>query len=116
MPRGPDDLIHGETVALVEPAADGEEHQLFRVRHLDENLIRDILRTVPVQFIVADCGEKLNWIPTQERFEFWKTIRPHIADPMKPIQLDRFPNQVACTASEWRGRAGECLILLEKRH
>ena len=87
-----------------------------RVRHLDENLIRDILRTVPVQFIVADCGEKLNWIPTQERFEFWKTIRPHIADPMKPIQLARFPNQVACTASEWRGRAGECLILLEKLH
>jgi hypothetical protein len=87
-----------------------------RVRHLDENLIGDILRTVPVQFIVADCGVKLNWIPTQERFEFWKTIRPHIADPMKPIQLDRFPNQVACTASEWRGRTGECLILLEKRH
>ena len=73
-----------------------------RVRHLDQTL--------------ANCGAKLNWIPMQERFEFWKTFRPQIADPMKPIQLDQFPNETAYTASEWRGSTGECLILLEKHH
>jgi hypothetical protein len=69
-----------------------------------------------VQFIVADCGAKMNWISQQERFEFWKMVWPQIADPMKPIQLDQFPNETAYTASEWLGRTGECLILLEKHH
>jgi hypothetical protein len=87
-----------------------------RIRYLDQDRIRELLRTGPVQFIVADCGTKLNWVPTQERFEFWKTVRPQIADPMKPIQLRQFPNETAFTASEWRGRTGECLILLEKHH
>ena len=87
-----------------------------RIRHLDENLIRGLMGIGQVQFIVADCGAKLNWIPMQERFEFWKTVRPQIADPMKPIQLDQFPNETAYAASEWRGRTGEYLILLEKHH
>ncbi len=87
-----------------------------RVRHLDQDLIRELMRTGSVQFIVANCGAKLNWIPAQERFEFWKTVRPQIADPMKPILLDQFPNETAYTASEWRGRTGESLILLEKHH
>lgn len=64
----------------------------------------------------ANCGAKLNWVPTQERFEFWKTVRRQIADPMNPIRLDRFPNETAYTASEWRGRAGERLVLLETHH
>ena len=87
-----------------------------RIRHLDGNLIRGLMGTGQVQFIVADCGAKLNWIPMPERFEFFKAIRPQIADPMKPIQLDQFPNETAYTASEWRGRSGECLILLEMNH
>ena len=45
-----------------------------RIRQLDENLIRGLMGTGQVQFIVADCGAKLNWIPMPERFEFWKTV------------------------------------------
>lgn len=87
-----------------------------RIRHLDESLIRGLMGIGQVQFIVADCGAKMNWISQQERFEFWKMVWPQIADPMKPIQLDQFPNETAYTASEWLGRTGECLILLEKHH
>jgi hypothetical protein len=87
-----------------------------RIRLLDQKLIRELVRTALVQFIVANCGAKLNWIPQHERFEFWKMVRPQIADPMKPIRLDQFPNETAYTGSEWRGRTGECLILLEKHH
>jgi hypothetical protein len=87
-----------------------------RIRHLDGNLIRGLMGTGQVQFIVANCGAKLNWIPMQERFDFWKAIRPQVADALKPIFLERFPNQTAYIASEWRGRAGECLILLEMHH
>ena len=86
------------------------------IRHLDESLIRELMRGGQVQFIVATSGAKLNWIPMQERFEFWKTVRPQIADALKPIYLERFPNQIAYVASEWRGRSGECLILLETHH
>jgi hypothetical protein len=80
-----------------------------RIRHLDPNLVRELVQTDPVQFIVADCGAKLNWIPAQERFEFWKTVRPYIADPSKPITLKQFPNETAYIASQWRGSAGEWL-------
>ena len=87
-----------------------------RVRHLDQNLIRELVRTGTVQFIVANCGTKLNWIAVNDRFEFWKTVRQQIADPSQPIYLKQFPNETAYIASEWHGSAGECLILLEAHH
>jgi len=72
--------------------------------------------TGQVQFIVANCGAKLNWIPMQERFEFWKAIRPQVTDALRPIYIERLPNQTVYTASEWHGRTGELLILLETHH
>ena len=87
-----------------------------RVRNLDQNDVVELLRSGPVQFLVADPGLKLRWIPTPQRFEFWKTVRPQIAHPGKPIYREQFPNETAYIASEWRGRTGECLILLEQYH
>ena len=87
-----------------------------RIRYLDHNSLRELVRSGPVQFVVADPGSKLHWIPTEKRFEFWKMARPQIADTTKPILLGQFPNKTAYIASEWRGRAGECLVLLEKHH
>jgi hypothetical protein len=87
-----------------------------RVRNLDVSHITELLRTAAVQFVVADCGLKLKWIPTQQRLEFWKTVQPHIAEPGKPIYLKQFPDEIAYSASEWRGLAGECPVLLEKHH
>jgi hypothetical protein len=85
-----------------------------RIRYLDQDTLRELVHSSCVQFIVADPGIELNWIPTEKRFEFWKTIRPQIADSTKRIYLKQFPNGVAYIAFDWRGRAGECLILLEK--
>ena len=87
-----------------------------RIRNLDQNALSELVGAVPVQFVVADCGSKLNWIPMQEGFEFWKTIRPQVANPRKPIRLEQFPNETAYIASEWHGRTAECLILLETHH
>jgi len=87
-----------------------------RVRHLDQRLIRELMQAGMVQFIVADCGTKLNWVAMSDRFEFWKTVRQQIADPSQPIHLKQFPNEIAYIASEWHGNAGECLILLEANH
>ena len=87
-----------------------------RIRSLDQPGLRELLGTGPVQFVVAHCGLKLKWIPMEQQFDFWKTVRLQIADPEKPIYLNQFPNEMAYIASEWRGRAGECLILLESHH
>jgi hypothetical protein len=87
-----------------------------RIRNLDQNNLAELIRAGPVKFVVADCGFKIRWIPTQQQFEFWKTVRHQIADPAKPILLKQFPNEIAYVASEWRGRTGECFILLEKHH
>ena len=54
-----------------------------RIKYLDESTLRELVGSSCVQFIVAYPGLKLDWIPTEKRFEFWKTIRPQIADPAK---------------------------------
>lgn len=87
-----------------------------RIRDLDQSDLRELVRSGCVQFVVATPGSKLNWIPAEKRFEFWNTVRPQIADPAKPIVLRDFPNETAYVASEWRGRAGESLVLLETFH
>jgi hypothetical protein len=71
------------------------------------------MQTGTVQFIVADCGMKLNWVAVDDQVDFWKSVRPQIADPSQAIHLKQFPNETAYIASEWRGNAGECLIVLE---
>jgi len=87
-----------------------------RIRNLDRNALAELLRAGLVQFALADCGLKLAWIPTEQCFEFWKSVRSQIADPLKPILLHEFPNEIAYIASEWRGPEGETVILLEKHH
>jgi hypothetical protein len=87
-----------------------------RVRHIDKEEIRDLMRTGTVQFIVANCGEGLRWIPELDRFSFWKRTERSIAKPETPIRLEEFPGQIAYVASEWRGRNGEQLVLLEAHH
>jgi hypothetical protein len=87
-----------------------------RIRNLDESDLVELLRTRPVQFLVADAGLELRWMRTPQLFEFWKTVRPQIAHPEKPIYREQVLNETAYIASEWRGRTDECLILLEKYH
>jgi hypothetical protein len=87
-----------------------------RTRNLDESDLVELLRTGPVQFLVADAGLELRWMRTPQLFEFWKTVRPQIAHPEKPIYREQVLNETAYIASEWRGRTDECLILLEKYH
>jgi WD40 repeat protein len=63
-----------------------------RVRALRQNNLVELLRSGPVQFVVADCGSNLEWIPMDERFAFWKKIQRQIADldPHQPIRLEQF--------------------------
>jgi len=87
-----------------------------RIRYLDRNQIAELLRMAPVQFLVADCGLRLRWVGVEERFTFWRKVKQQIAEPEKRIYLKNFPDELAYIASEWRGRAGECLVVLEAYH
>ena len=87
-----------------------------RIRHLDQGTLQELVRSGSVQFVVAEPGLKLNWIPIEKHFEFWKTVRPQNADSAKPIYLGQFHGGTAYIASEWRGPAGTCLVLLERHH
>jgi hypothetical protein len=95
---------------------DGGTISKVRVRNLGQGTITELLRSGPVQFVVADCGFKLEWIPMDVRFDFWKRIRPHLAEPAEAISLKQFPLNTAYAASEWRIPSGAYLVLLEKHH
>jgi hypothetical protein len=87
-----------------------------RIRNIDEDGIKALLRSGPVRFVVANCGSNLRWIPVEETFDFWKRIRHQIAKPSSPIHLEKYPNETAYIASQWRGQPDRSLILLEAHH
>jgi hypothetical protein len=87
-----------------------------RLRQVGLNAIQSMLKMVPLQFLVADIGHPLRWIPPSETFSFWKKeVRPHLIDPTaaKWILKD-FPGEYVYVASEWSEPPH--LILLEKYH
>lgn len=96
---------------------DSAEVTAVRGRSLDRAAIRDLLRQGPVQFVVADVGTKLRWIPLGKRFEFWKSdASARIAESEK-IYLEDFPAGHAYVASEWCLPDEEPrLVLLEVVH
>lgn len=88
-----------------------------RIRWLNREALRDLLRGEPVQFVVANVGSPLRWTPIEDRFAFWTDdCLPHLADQQE-FQLERFPNGMAYVASEWSVINGQHpIVLLEAHH
>jgi hypothetical protein len=86
-----------------------------RLRDLEEADVGEKIGKGPVQFVEADIGNVLKWIPLKDCFAFWKLIRRNIAN-RNEIVLEDYPGHFAYGASEWTDRAGGSLILLEKYH
>jgi hypothetical protein len=78
--------------------------------------IRDKLREAPCEFVIADVGKALDWIPLDRCYAFWKTeVRRHLApDPLR-MPLSAFPGEYCYVACEWKTREN-CIILLERHH
>lgn len=88
-----------------------------KVRDLDASDIADMLRSGEPRFVVADLGRPFEWVPSDERYDFWKAeARPHLAAPDSKAPLDDFPDQYCYFASEWKGFDGGAIILLSKAH
>ncbi|MDI1476835.1 hypothetical protein QHF84_09510 [Polyangium sp. y55x31] len=88
-----------------------------RLRTLDREAVRELLRRGPVRFVIANVGHRLRWIPPAERFNFWKRDGdPHLAETDE-MHLDDFPDGMVYRASEWTVSGGEApIILLEVHH
>lgn len=91
-----------------------------RARWLGRDDVASLLRTGPVQFVIADGGQPLAWIPVGECYVQWKLdVRSHlVVDPNRPFDIYTFPEGYAYVASEWRTEepTSSPIVLLEKHH
>src|SRR3954454_17586936 len=86
-----------------------------RYRDLVTRDITSLLRMGAVEFVVADVGHPLQWIPAAETFRFWKSeVKIHITDPNSRARLGDFPGAYFYYASEWRTADEKPIIVLEK--
>src|SRR5215469_13005915 len=88
-----------------------------RGRWLTQDDIAELLRTGPVQFVVADVGAPLQWIQLHDCYRFWKDeVKPHLAEDSKAV-LDEFPGSYCYFASLWDDGVGATpIVVLEKAH
>lgn len=104
-------------VPLRELWRDNVRKAAIRIRPLYDDDIRRLLRTEPVQFVVADVGAPLHWIPLEDCFAFWKVeVRPHLSLEERVI-LNQYPGEYCYCASLWDGGdSATPLVVLEKHH
>ena len=96
---------------------DNEDIYAEREKHLTADNIQETLKNYPVEFVVADVGQKLKWISYDKSLDFWKSeVKQHLANDITNIKLDNFPGNYAYIASEWIGEIQTPIILLEKHH
>jgi hypothetical protein len=69
-------------------------------------------------FVVADVGKPLRWIPSADRFAFWKA---ELKCRLVPLDVDSFDlNDYAGSycylASVWRDESSSPIVVLEMHH
>jgi hypothetical protein len=96
---------------------DQKELKAKRLRYVDRKRIRELMKEIPIVFVVADVGSKLKWINPDKCYQFWKEeVQDRLAENPDKVHLDDFPNGYAYIASEWTRENKEPIILLEKAH
>ena len=54
--------------------------------------IRELLRAGAVEFVIADPGSALKWIPVAECHAFWKKVaKTRVAGPTNKVRREEFP-------------------------
>lgn len=92
--------------------------EAFRVGYLGLNDLKALIKTNPLEFIVANVGDTLRRIPADQCYAFWKSeVKNHlINNPARQIRLSDYPDEYAYLASEWSGQIETTIILLETYH
>jgi len=86
-----------------------------RGRKLTVAEINTALRSVPVLFVVVSVGCPPEWIPIDQCFHFWKSVKRSITDE-ELFRLEDYPGRFVYSATEWNTESGELIILLEMHH
>jgi len=89
-----------------------------RERFLTRDLLHEMLRSYPVEFVIADVGHPLRHVEVARCYEFWKSevVRHLVNDPQAGFRPEEFPGEYAYCASEWSGELQTPIVLLEKYH
>jgi len=96
---------------------DNEEIYASREKYLTEEGIKEIFKKSPVEFVIANVGDKLKWISYEKSFAFFKSkLKNRIANDINNIHLEDYEGNYVYVASEWSGEIEAPIILLEKMH
>jgi len=93
--------------------------KLLRKRAVGRDDLGNLLRRGPVRFVVADCGQPLEWVSVHDCYRFWKDeVKPHLVERGSAdggFRLDVFPGAYCYVGAEWEG-GPEPVVLLERHH
>ena len=78
--------------------------------------LKELLRKGPVQFVIANVGDKLSWVPIEKCFDFYKSAKDHIIKDPNFILLNTFEGEYAYLASRWELENHSPIVLLEMFH
>jgi hypothetical protein len=88
-----------------------------RIKYLDQKEVSEILKNGPVQFVIANVGDKLIWTDLGESFKIYKTeIKDFIIPDIENIDQDTLKHGFGYLASLWADPSENLIILLEKFH
>jgi len=105
------------TIPLTSIWLESELIDVKRGKYLGENDISELLKEGPIQFIIANVGDKLIWEPIENCYKIYKTnIKDHIISEVDNIDLSIFKDNFGYLASLWAGKSNTQIVLLEKIH
>lgn len=88
-----------------------------RDRYLTRGDLVELLKATPVEFVIANIGNNLKWIPKNSCYKVWSSsIKKQVVQAINKFELNQFPNGWAYVASEWSGEIQTPIVLLEKYH
>jgi sugar lactone lactonase YvrE len=94
---------------------DEEQLEASRERYLTPAELSEMLKTHPVEFMVADTGAPLKRISVDKCYGIWESeVKRHLLNPHGQIDPSRLPDEYGYLASEWSGHIGVPIVLLEK--
>lgn len=89
-----------------------------RIRDLDVDAIKSILRHGAIQFVVANVGSPLDWIQHDLSFDFWRKIARHriVDSATDGFSPEDYPDGYCYCAALWRIEDSDDIIVLETHH
>lgn len=73
-----------------------------RKEYLITTQIIDLLRKGPIQFVIANCGDKLVWMPFNTCYDFFKSeFKAHLVENPDRIYLNEYKDEYATWDKEW---------------